>query len=451
MNIERITPNQPEVMADDDSRSIQNAIALAKETGVNRVVIPRVNARTGEALWQIARTVLLPSEITVVLEDCHLRMADGVFCNMFCNENARTEFGNRRDGEQHGIHLVGIGNAVLDGGEPNGLNEYTSGKDGMPFVHQNLTIYLHNVTDFSVTGFTVMNQRWWAMAFMFARNGRIADLHFRLTRHAIDTWETWRNQDGVDLRVGCSNIILENLEGEVGDDFIALTALSSPRFEEAEHVEGADRDIHDIIIRDIRAITNQCAIIRLLNHFGQKIYNISMENIYDVSRPGMEARSQMVLRIGDDGNYYYRRDPAFRAKPGEMYNISVNNIYSRAMCAVNTCVSVKNMTVRNVHVHSDGGYAFFCGYCTLNKVIIFHPSRLEEYDAMRLERFDSPKAEMENIQIENVYYTVDRGEYADAVVGVWNAKNKSVVVRNVMNDSDRPLIQYWDSEPISIQ
>ena len=57
MNIERITPNQPEVMADDDSRSIQNAIALAKETGVNRVVIPRVNARTGEALWQIARTV----------------------------------------------------------------------------------------------------------------------------------------------------------------------------------------------------------------------------------------------------------------------------------------------------------------------------------------------------------------------------------------------------------
>ena len=41
--------------------------------------------------WEIDRAVRLPSNITLILENCHLRMADGVFSNMFLNEHYGTE------------------------------------------------------------------------------------------------------------------------------------------------------------------------------------------------------------------------------------------------------------------------------------------------------------------------------------------------------------------------
>ena len=43
-----VSPNDPGVMGEDDSTSIQNAINLALESGVGRVEIPRYNQRTGQ-------------------------------------------------------------------------------------------------------------------------------------------------------------------------------------------------------------------------------------------------------------------------------------------------------------------------------------------------------------------------------------------------------------------
>ena len=86
-----ITPNLKEVMASIDSKSIQNAIALACETGVGQITIPAFNERTKSNLWVIDETILLPSDITVVIDGAHLRLADGVFCNMFRNQNMYTE------------------------------------------------------------------------------------------------------------------------------------------------------------------------------------------------------------------------------------------------------------------------------------------------------------------------------------------------------------------------
>ncbi|MBO4548456.1 MAG: hypothetical protein J5758_04490, partial [Abditibacteriota bacterium] len=294
-----VTPNDPEIKASSDSAAIQAAVDLAAEKGLGQVVVPRMNARTGKPLWEIEKCILIPSDMTVTLDGCRLRMADGVYDNMFRNSHLYTPEGNTREGTQRNIRLIGKNGAVLDGGLPNGLNEFTSEKNGLPSKFANLLIFLHNVEDFEVSGLECRDQRWYVFLAFFCRNGVIRDMHLRLTRHALDTHETWRNQDGIDISMGCSNILIQNIEGETGDDFIAICSMTTMEECKQWYVEGSDLDVHDITVRDVRGITSMCALIRLLCHKGCKVYNVSMTNIFEISRPGREAQSQMCFRIGD--------------------------------------------------------------------------------------------------------------------------------------------------------
>lgn len=107
--MEYLTPNQ--TISHTDNESISLAVQRAKETGVNKVVIPRHNLRTGRDLWVIEDTVLLPDDIEILVDDAHLVLADGSFCNMFANERLGTELGRTSEGEQRNITLRGRGRA----------------------------------------------------------------------------------------------------------------------------------------------------------------------------------------------------------------------------------------------------------------------------------------------------------------------------------------------------
>ena len=85
------SPNMPECMADTDSKSISNAVRLAVENNIGKIIIPRKNARTGNARWDIDSAILLPSDIHVVLDNCYIRQVDGTFDNVFRNENMYTD------------------------------------------------------------------------------------------------------------------------------------------------------------------------------------------------------------------------------------------------------------------------------------------------------------------------------------------------------------------------
>jgi len=430
--------------ASNDSAMIQCAVDAAKHDGVKTVVIPELNARTGERFWTISQTVLLPSDITLVLEDAHLRMADGVICQMFRNSNAYTTLGNTQEGRQRNIRIIGRGDAVLDGGEPNGLSEFTSEKDEFPHISENLTIFLHNVEEFSIENIHIVDQRWWAIALMFCEHGRMEKIQFELTRHKIDSFTQWRNQDGIDLRVGCNNITIQAISGEVGDDLIALTALNGPNFELKECVEGCSTDIHDILIQDIRGITNMCAIIRLLNHFGHKIYNITMRDIVESSRPEIENKTQMAIRIGDTVTGYYRNDQANQIKHGEIFNIHIENLYTRAITAIITCGTIKNFTARNIHLLEDGQNVYMCGgFDVYRWPFIFVPSRQNEIDEFYLSPNLVPTV-AENVLIENVYYSAQSTvtEEPKALFSFFETDIRNVVIKNICNDSEIPIVKY---------
>lgn len=444
-----ITPNDKEIIGLTDTASIQNAINHARLTGQNRIVIPRLNERTGACHWDIGAAILIPSDMTIVLDNCYLRMENDVICNMFRNMNAKQPQGRTIEGRQQNITICGQGQAVLDGGEPNCLNEFSACCDGLPHISENLLIYLHNVEHFKIENITVKNQRWYGMAFMFACNGHISDINFVLDRHSIDTHAKWRNQDGIDLRVGCYDITIENIHGESGDDFIALNALANPNFEIAERVEGANRDIHDILIRNIHAITNLCSIIRLLNHFGQRIYNITMRDIFDISRRGQTSKPQMAIRIGDD--HYFRNRPDDRAKPGDLFNIIIENLHTRALSAIITVVSVKNLIARDIFVERDGGYVWSGGVFHGSKVFLYHPSRNDELEAVTYEPgkdFDSTY--IENVIIENVYYTAE-GKRTPALFGFNNCHMKNIKIKNINNNCGMPVLSFYNMEKSHIE
>lgn len=454
--IEFYTPN--DFLGGSDSERIQLAIDAAAEKNIGRVVIPSYNKASDTKRWVIDKTILLPSDMTVILDNAQLIMAEGVMCRMFENSNATLPIGKSKEGEQKNINIIGVGKSVLDGGIHNGLTETTASEKGMPSIHNNITLYFHNVRDFRIENLVVRNQRWWGIEMIFSRYGQVKNIHFEIEYR--DNY--WKNQDGVDIRIGCNNILVENITGETGDDVIALTALNP----KDECVEGKDYNIHDIVIRNVRAFCNECAIVRLLNHYGRKLYNITIDGVVDTSVPKETSRVGNVIRIGDDA--YYQTEEQ-RAKLGDTYNISINNVFSRAMAAVHMEVTVKNLHVSNVFVHTDGQYGIVFGpyefwldwpifmytpdKWNLLKNVYLKPigkKKLTEGkiyiddEAIRMGKIMPSGLNAENVLIENIYYTAkcEVDGFTTSIIAINNASLKNVTLKNINCDENITRLGY---------
>ena len=338
--MQAIYASEERFWGENDSQTIQNAVDFAEKTGRNRVVIPRHNDRTGENIWHISSAILLPSNMTVVLEDAHLRLCDGVFDNIFRNRNVFTPEGNTLEGEQENIHIIGSGNALLDGGLHNGLVEQMHRDDPVkyPRLSVNLMIFLHNTRHFSVTGLHFVNARWWAVCCIYCRWGKISDLDFRFYGNV-------ENQDGVDLRIGCEFITIENITGITGDDTVALTALPNDHLvpETKLHVAGKSWDIHDITIRNIVSSTHGCGCIRFLCENGAKEYNITVDGVKNTP----EVITGSTILVGTTVKRFAENPHAM----GDFRNIVIRNITAYGHRAITFAEAVQDMLVENVHTY----------------------------------------------------------------------------------------------------
>lgn len=433
-----ITPNDKGVLSDYDSKSIQNAVNKAKETGINKVIIPRLNARTNTFVWNIEETVLLPDDITIILDNCILRLADGVFCNIFRNKNTYTKLGKEAEGEQKNIQIIGMGNAVLDGGLPNGLTERTSMKDGYPSVINNNFILFTNVRNFVIKDFTVSNQRWWAFNFYYCQEGYISNIN-------VQAKDDIKNQDGIDLRSGCNNIVIENIRGQAGDDLIALTGFQGES-EKNFRVKGKDIDIHTCTIRNIKGTSVSKAIVALRNQDGVKLHDIIIDGVSDTSFADEKNHPYATVRIGQ--NAYVTDRPSVL---GETYNINVSNVHAACDTAVMLCSTLLNCSFRNIYVSGTAP-------CALSV---------------------NEGANIENILVDGVFYSADKYKLYAVVskngdifrndcgekMAVFNFNNygneflkapdcsKNVIIKNVFVKKleNRPLIYATGNADIKIK
>ena len=368
-----------------DSDMIQAAVDLARETG-QAVVIPKKNRRTHRDIWEIDKTIVLYSESTIILQNCHLRMADGAICNMFASLYARTPMAMEAENIQRNITIRGVGKAILDGGKHNGLYEVNGiarnvSKYPEHSASENCMIFMQNVEHLLIENITIKDQRYWAICLYTTSYSRVANIHFSSSSNVP-------NQDGVDLLKGCHDIIVENITGCVGDNIVALLATDDEVYERVVKSE-REGDIHNVIVRNLLVYgVGGCSLIRLLNHDGFRIYNVRIENVIEVSpwsdqdasvaqnpdlvicsdregnivhtrhlTPGEEGyRCESAIIIGE--SYWYNTS---KAKPGDTFGISVSNVMTHARFGIFLNNTLQDSSFENIRMFGNGFTAVFFG------------------------------------------------------------------------------------------
>lgn len=323
-----------------DSDRIEAAIAEAVRAGERCVEIPRMNKKRGQPIWLIERAILLPSDFTLILRDCLVRLAPGTKDNLIRNAGATK---NPIEGNEN-IHILGIGNATLSGGLTAHFNP-PGDKSGW----RTIGVLLCGVKHFTIEGLTLEETQAWAVSVENGcAHGRIANLTFNNTNK-------YPNQDGVDVRKGCHDILIENITGVTGDDTVALTGLRNTKpnpgvrgMQVGGNAPRADDNIYNITIRNVRAkVAGGHHIVRLLNQDGVKLYNIFIRDIMDASGQG-EPRVQAGVKIGD-----VRYWSMSQCQLGDTYNIFVDNVLTRGKNGVRIQGPLKNSVLHNI-VGYDG-------------------------------------------------------------------------------------------------
>ena len=306
--------------------------------------------------FEIDSEIRIPSDFTLILLDCHLRLKDGSYTNIFVNEHHGTDLGKTPLGKDRSISVIGVGEAVIDGGKYNDLSEKTQLKNGMPPVWKNNLILFTNVDGFRITGIHCRNQRWWALCFVYCSSGYLAHIDFLSSDLGID--ENGReyhglkqnkyseilvkNADGIDLRQGCHDVLIEDITGFTEDDCIALTGIPW-LLEEAFAPKGLPSDISNVEIRNVRCAAF-CAGVRLLNRGGIDLHDILIDGVYDLSpdSPHMD-KGGYAVRIGD--THAYGNTGSLESRT---YNITVKNVRGGGMYALSLVGKIENLTLENI-------------------------------------------------------------------------------------------------------
>lgn len=398
-----------------DSEMIQSAIDDAYLNG-KAVVIPKYNERTNKAIWDIDEAIKLYDESTIILQNAHLRLADGAVCNMFTNKNARTELALKNEGTQKNIHIMGIGKALLDGGIHNGMYEDNGitrkvMKKTTHHITENCMMYFQNVENIVIENVTVKNNRYWGMYFIYSSFGRVSNIRFESDSNVP-------NQDGVDLGKGCHNFIIEKITGCTGDNIVAINVTGHDIYgPQTEDIRKGD--VHNVIIRDLLVYgVGGCSLIRLLNHDGYRIYNIRIENVIEISDCSTEDAAiaqnpDLTIKTDNEGNilprrtiipgeigyrtesaiiigesYWYDKTPA---QHGDTFGISVSNIATRARFAVAINNTLMDSSFDNIRVFGNGYMGAYFGKGNVENV---------SFSNIRYDKDAAPHKDDEHIWVE---------------------------------------------------
>ncbi len=312
--------------------------------------------------YLISRAIEIPSDTTVIVDGCMIKLCDGSFDNVFRGNNyvlsEDNPFGFPIEIKPiRNVKILGKNRATLSGPDKNPLmKNYMTGKVEEPLGDfwgwRTLTISLSKCDGFEIGGFSFENARCWTLSFDICSNGYIHDLHFN-----TDV----KNGDGIDFRSGCHNCVVEKITGFTGDDTVACTALRktaasipSPSkiypgeyylypMEPTGYITDRTQyecDISDIIIRNVKTCGKHHGIIFLAAN-GCRIYNVEIDNIGEVVEEDMSLCREATVKVYTGYGSGYTK--------GDIKDITISNV--TALYAKNAfyCnAEVENVILENV-------------------------------------------------------------------------------------------------------
>lgn len=378
-----------------DSDIIENAINNKQADGIVLIPPRRAKVEPERTYWLIDRAILLPENTTVIMQNSTIKLSDRCRDNFFrsANSGPGIEFPERISN----IHIRGEGLCVLEGADhpratgdsskllhtpcphfPEDVCRYSdwvpeerrrsgeldfwdvhahsygtdAGKEGESQYGdwRGIGILLANVEDFSISNLRIVKSHGWGISLEACANGRVEKIDFDATMYKdIDGMNmNMENQDGIDLRNGCHHIIISDITGHTGDDVIALTAIANPTYKpggslKTTHVMHNDwskreRDIHDIVIRNVVAHSYLCLVVRLLPLL-TRIYNVVIDGIIDTAADCNAALA--TVQLGDGGSY-------FENYPDSMRNITISNVVCNSRQAIVVEGFLTDSTITNV-------------------------------------------------------------------------------------------------------
>lgn len=374
-----ITPNQFEGSASD---RIEAAIAAARGT-TNRVVIPARNS-DGSDRWLIDRAILLPSDMTVILDGCTIQLADSCRDNIFRTANIGDDKLNVPWFKD--IAIVGIGGATLRGADnprstgegktlslesafdsPLGRGKVSygtdAGREGEPQKGdwRNHGVVIAYVDGFELSGVTIENAHCWAVTHERVRNAKLSHIRIKNPPEITVDGKTRyiANRDGINLRQGCKNFRIHDVSGESGDDFIALTLLGvhtpgvddirlSASMATTTQYTSPDDDIENVVISDVTCKTK--------NH-GIALRTIDAASIRDVFIDGLVVRGNPKVPSHQSAMLFGGRGYGEPSLPGQIRNIHAMNLMSDSRSAlIHVEAKIADCTFMNGIYSGEGPY-----------------------------------------------------------------------------------------------
>ena len=381
-----ITPNQ---FKGSDIQRIQSAINKAKGT-TNKVVIPEQNSN-GTNVWLIDSAILLPSNMTVILDNSTIQLSDKCRDNIFRSDNVGE--GITEVKWNYNIAIIGIGDATLkgaknprstgDGGKTLVLDskfdhpEYgisktsygtDAGKEGrrQRGDWRNHGILMGYVNGYKLKNFNIEKPHCWAITNERVINAEISDIRIYNPPEITINGETLYvpNKDGINLRQGCKNFRINNITGVTGDDFIAMTLLgihSSVRdagvltssMATTRDYNSPEDDIENIFITNVTCKTkNRGVAIRAIDY--ASVHHVYINGLITQTIAGFERLNNSML-VGGMGY----GSPSL---PGKINNIFAMNIMGNGKSLIHIEENIADCCFMNGIYSGPGEYIVSYNY-----------------------------------------------------------------------------------------
>ena len=339
---------------DTDSQVIDKCLREISKISVHKTIV--FNGKD----YHIDKAILLPSNTTVIIDNCRIFQNDLVFDNIFRGDNLVIDENSPYDVPLDvlplaNVKIIGNGNAEIVGTKQPQTMYHPFFKENMLAVgdfwgYRTHSVSISNCNGFEISGLKLSNTMGWAICFDNCKNCNV---------HCLEIISNVKNGDGIDFRSGCNNCIVNNITGYTSDDTVACTALSNGKTNRplSKYLyssepynschKNIDKSIHNIKISNIFTGGKHHGVICLAAN-GNKLYNIEISNVFDGFDGERESSVRVYTGYGED------------FMKGDIKDIKINNVTSNiSKYAVMVTCETENLTVENLTQNNANGEIFY--------------------------------------------------------------------------------------------